>query len=324
MQALVDSITSKITELMFDAKAGFSADPPTETAVEKDQIQGRQSRGWLTKLFGGTGNQPYYSDDQFVLKNRQDIRRNTFSVVLTKNATVKVPVHTAGNLHGLYDAFKADQRYFRIVNGEDPVFQRRPLYFQVDGEYVAGFQDTINFVAVNIRKKYTDNPDFTQSLNFGQTVLKDGRMQLEAGYPRLGEIDASYLKYEYQVVWSFRGRDPVRIPADPNKWISTMDPVVSLTPPVDKRVIDIDADRGRFVDQGIASANVVFDYTLRDQPKQSRATLRAADTATTNTVTLFADRETPVKAKVTWYYKDGRQVVKEMPVEAYLVLVPPS
>lgn len=326
MQGLVDSITSKLTELMFDSKTGLSADPPQEVAVEKGQIQGRQSRGFLHRLISGTGNQAYYSDDQLVLKRRSDIRRNVFSVVLTKNSTVKVPVHTAGNLRGLYEAHKADPRYFRIVGGVDAAFQRRPLHFQVDGEYVSGFQDAINFVAVSIRKKYADaaNPDFTETIRFGQEMVKDGRLLLETAYPRLGEADANFLQYEYQVVWSFRGRDSVRVPAEPNRWIRTMDPAVSLTPPLEKRVIDIDADRGRFADRGIASANVIFEYALLGQPKQTRATLRAADTASANTVTLFADREAPVKARVTWYFKDGRQVVKEMPAESYMSLVPPE
>jgi hypothetical protein len=325
MQGLVDSVTSKLTELMFDSKTGLSADPPQEVAVEKGQVKDRQSRGFLTRLFAGSGNQAYYSDDQLVLKRRSDIRRNVFSVVLTKNATVKVPVHTAGNLRGLYETTKADPRYFRIVTLNRD-FERRPVYFQVDGEYVAGFQDAINFVAINIRKKYTDaaNPDYAETLRFGQEAVKGGQLLIEANYPRLGEPDENFLKYEYQVVWSFRGRDSVRVPADPNKWITTTEPAVSLTPPLDKQVVDIDADRGAFADKGVASVNVIFDYPLLGRPKQTRATLRAADTAPTSTVTLFVDRQAPVKARVTWYFKDGRQVVKEMPVSGYMSLVPPG
>lgn len=326
MQGLVDTVTTKLTELMFDAKAGLSTDPPREIAVEKGQIKDRQSRGFLTRLFAGTGDQPYYTDDQLVLKRRQDVRRNTFSVVLTKNSTVRVPVHTAGNLRGLYEAHKADPRYFRIVSTNDAAFQRRPLYFQVDGEYVSGFQDTINFVAVSVRKRYAEgtNPDFTETLRFGQDAVKDGRLLLETAYPRLGEADAAFLKYEYQVVWSFRGRESVRVPEDPNKWIASQDPAVSLTPPVEKRTIDLDADRGRFADRGVASANVIFEYALLGQPKQTRATLRAADTASMTTVTLFGDRQAPVRARVTWYFKDGRQVTKELPAETYMALVPPG
>lgn len=324
MQALVDTITSKITELMFDAKAGFSLDPPREVAVEQGQLKGRQERGFLAKLFKGTGNQKYFTDDQFVLKKRSDIKRNVFSVVLTKNSTVRVPIHTSGNIGGVYNAHKADPRYFRIVSLGDPAFERRPLYFQVDGEFISGFQDSINFVAVSIRKRYQSNPEFTETLRFSQELVRDGRLVLETGYPRLGEGDASYLNYEYQVVWSFRGRDSVRVPADPNKWVASTDPVVSLTPPLEKRIIDIDADRGRFVDKGIASANVVFEYSLRSQPKQTRATLRAADTASSNTVTLLADRAATVKTKVTWYFKNGRQVTKELGADNYLVLIPPA
>src|SRR5438128_277160 len=153
MQALVDTITAKLTEPMFDTKTGWSADPPREVAVEQGQILGRRERGFFSKLFGGAPDEKYYTDDQFVLKKRTDVRQNTFSFVLTKNSTVKVPINTSGNLRGIYGDLKNDPRYFRVVNLADPAFEFRSVFFQVDGEYAGSFQDAINFVAVNVRKK---------------------------------------------------------------------------------------------------------------------------------------------------------------------------
>jgi len=326
LQALVDTITNKIIELMFDAKTGFSADPPREVAVEQNQIMGRQSKGWLARLFTGSGDQKYYTDNQYVMKRREDIRQNTFSVVLTKNSTVKVPINTAGNIRGLYDALKDDPRYFRVVNLADPAFEFRTIYFQIDGDYASSFQDTVNFVAVNVRKKLGENPEFTSTLRFSYDNIKDGKLVQEVTYPRLGEKEASWLDYEYQVSWSLRNRSTIAIPSDPNKWLKANDPAISLVPPLDKQVIEVDADRGVFNDSGVMSANLVFEYPLLGETKRTRVTLRSRNTESTSQVTLYTDKGSKIHAKVTWYFKDGRRVVQDLgeTKETYFVLFPPS
>jgi hypothetical protein len=326
LQALVDTITNKIIELMFDSKTGFSADPPREVAVEQDQIKGRQEKGWLARLFTGTGDQKYYTDNQYVMKRREDIRQNTFSIVLTKNSTVKVPVNTAGNIRGLYDEFKNDPRYFRVVNLGDPAFEFRTVYFQVDGDYASSFQDSINFVAVNVRKKFTDNPEFTGTLRFSHDNVKDGKLVQEVSYPRLGQKEAGWLDYEYQVTWSVRNRKTISMPVDPLKWLQSNDPAVSLVPPLDKLIVDVDADRGLFNDSAVISANVVFEYPLLGDAKRTRVTLRARDTESTSQVTLYKDAGSKVKASMTWYFRNGRKVTKDFgeTAETYFMLVPPE
>jgi hypothetical protein len=67
MQGILQLVTDKLTRLMFNDSTGWSKEPPRETAVEKGQVQGRQERGFLSRLFKGTGNQSYVSDDQWVL-----------------------------------------------------------------------------------------------------------------------------------------------------------------------------------------------------------------------------------------------------------------
>jgi hypothetical protein len=326
MQALVDQVSNKLIETMFDTKTGWSADPPREEAVEQGQIAGRQKAGWLYNLFSGGKDQPYYTDNQFVLKNRKDIRQNMFSIVMTKNSTVKVPVNTAGNIHGLYDAFKNDPRYFRIVNLADAAFEFRPVYFQVDGDYAGSFQDALNFVAVNFRKKINGQPDFTGTIRINQDDIKDGKLSQEITYPRLGLQDASWLDYEYQVVWSVHNRKTVSVPPDGTKWIKANDPAISLVPPLDKTALEIDADRGKFTDAQVASASINFDYPLIGETKRTRVTLRATDTTSTSTATIYKDHGAKVKTSVTWYFKDGRQVVKDLGSsdETYFVLVPPA
>ena len=276
MSGILQMVTDKLVELMFDSKTGWAADPPREAVLEGDQIKLRQERGFIRRLFRGSGNQQYYTDDQYVLKNRTDIRRNVFTLTLAKNSTIKVPVDTAGNLGGLYTALKDDPRYFRLVDLSDPAFEFRPIHFQVDGDYVDAFQDTINFVSVNFRKSYPDQPAFTRSLHFAQAEMKAGKTMQDVAFPRLAMTGANWPEYEYQVRWSVRDGETVSVPAG-DKWAKTRDAAVSLTPPFARRVVEIDADRQLFAKQGIATAVVEFLTMVGGKPRlQRKVILRAS------------------------------------------------
>lgn len=327
MDGILQAVTGKLTELMFDHKTGWAAEPQRETAVEADQIQGRQDRGWFARTFLGADDTKYYTDDQYVLKDRKDVRHNTFSLVLTKNSTIKVPVDTAGNIGGLYSALGKDPRYFRIVNLNDPAFEFRPVHFQIDGDYIDSFQDTINFVTVNFRKVYGgDHPAFTKSLTFTYQDVKAGKTIQDIAFPRLGQNGVDWTEFEYQVRWSVRDAPTVSIPAEAERWIKTKDSAISLVPPFTRRVIEIEADRQLFKDRKMATAVVEFATMLANKPKlQRKTTLRAADAEPVSRVAIYHDRNTPVGLRVSWFSPAGEQKEKLKLLESdFLYITPPA
>jgi hypothetical protein len=325
MSGILQMVTDKLVELMFDSKTGWSAEPTREAIVEPDQIKLRQQRGFLGRLFRGSGNQAYYTDDQYVLKNRKDIRRNVFTLTLAKNSTIKVPVDTAGNLGGLYATLKDDSRYFRLVDLSDPAFEFRPIHFQVDGDYVDAFQDTINFVSVNFRKSYPDHAAFTRSLHFTNAEMKAGKTVQDIAFPRLAMNGANWAEYEYQVRWSVRDGATVNVPSG-DGWSKTRDAAISLVPPFTRRVVEIDADRQLFTKNGVATAVVEFATMVGGKPRlQRKAILRAADAAATTKVAVYHDRETPIAVRVTWHSAAGKTEGKLEVLESdYLYLTPPA
>jgi hypothetical protein len=176
MQGIVDIVTTKLTELMFDADAGWAKAPEKEVAVEGGQIPGRQERGGFAKFFAGTGNQEYVTDNQYVLKRREDITRNSFALNLSLSSTIRVPVDSSGNLGGIYADFKDDTRYFRVVN----LATRRSRSARSTSRWTATTstrsQDTINFVSVNFRKTYKDDHPRSRSRSmFTHEDIKNGR-----------------------------------------------------------------------------------------------------------------------------------------------------
>lgn len=326
MAGILQVVTDKLVELMFDHKSGWSADPPRETAVEANQIQGRQDRGWFSSVFLGAEDTKYYTDDQYVLKRRTDISRNTFTLTLGKTTTIKVPVDTAGNLGGLYAALKNDSRYFRIVDLNDPAFEFRPVHFQVDGDYVDAFQDSLNFVSVNVRKSYRDRPSFNKALTFTYADIKAGRTVQDLAFPRLGAEGNDWTDYEYQVRWSLRDGGTLNVPASDGTWVKAHDAAIALTPPFEKRVVVIDADRALFAANGIATAVVEIGTMLGGKPRlQRKAILRAADADATTSVAIYRDRGADMIVRVTWHGKSGKVEGKtEVLDSAYLYLTPPD
>lgn len=333
MQAILSTVTDKLIELMFDAKEGWSQTPPTEVAVEMNQIKGRQERGWFSSVFGGAQNTPYFSDNQFVLKKRTDIRVHNFYLNLSKSTTIKVPVYTSGNLGGLYDTLStgADSlKYFRLVNLNDGSFEKRDIIFQVDGEFADSFKDILNFVTVSFRKVYGGNHnDVTGDKTFKRGDLEKGGDIQSISYPRLNIFSSDWLDYEYRVSWSLRGENlVVRDPPNESQWKKSKASAVSLIPPFKRRTVEVDADRALFKEAKKVSATVRFAVQVAGKPVQQRSiTLRANDATSTAKVTLYHDPDTPVAYEVVWYDSNGNKKslgLSVLTTDNYLLLVPPS
>ncbi len=327
MQSLVDLITGKLTETIFDQKTGFTAIPEKEKAVEKGQVKGRQKKGWLAKLFTSTGNQKYFTDNQYVLKQREDINRAVFNINLTRRAVIQVPVDTAGNISGLYQAFENDPAMFRVVNLSDPAFQKRELFFRLDGDYTGAFEKIMNYAGVSIKKQYKDQADATGELIFTREDIRDGRLSKSWTYARLGEPLADWLNFNYRTVWSIQGQHKVSQPADPQTWIEIGDPIVTIAPPLQREDLEIDADRFLFEDANMRSATLEVRYTIFGKEKKERfAVMRAIDAESVSNEILFHDPDTPVQYRISWYPMKGK-AQKGQWVElddTYLVISPPG
>lgn len=327
-EKILDLVTDKLIELMFDAQAGWAKAPEREVAIENNQIKGRQERGWFSTVFGGTEDVPYYTDHQFVIKNRKDVRTNTFYLNLSKATTMKVPVYTSGNLGGLYKALGNNEQYFKIVNLDDPDFQQRDVHFQVDGQYAESFGQILNFVSVSFRKKYGGSQsDITKDVHFDAKDIAAGVSLKSIMYPRLGATNADWLDYEYQIRWSFKGNQQlISQPAIADGWLKNKSPVVSLIPPFVKRDIEIDADRKIMKEAGIHSVVLKLYVVLSGKPQvQKTITLRSNDPENTNKLALYHDKGEPIAYQLVWFSPEGKWTtpVSELK-EDYFFLSPPD
>ncbi|MEZ4824907.1 MAG: hypothetical protein R3C61_01235 [Bacteroidia bacterium] len=327
MDNILNMVTDKLIELIFDAETGWAKQPERETAVEQGQIQGRQDRGWFARTFLGADDTPYYTDDQFVMKKREDIRVNKFYLNLSKSTTIKVPVYTSGNIGGLYDALGENDKYFRIVNLDDAAFQKRDVHFQVDGEFVNAFDDLINFVTVSFKKDPGNGKEsVTKDLVFRKEDLNNKYFQTVT-YPRLGTDGEEWLNYNYRILWSIKGiPNPISVPADEKDWNENNATSIPLAPPLTKRILEIDADRQLFKDAEVRSAQIRFMTILGGKAQVHKTViLRTDDAESTARVSLYHDPGEPIAYQITWYSTKGILNQKTQVLEGeYMFVLPPD
>jgi hypothetical protein len=328
VEKILNVVTNKLTETMFDSSTGWSAVPEYETAVEKGQISGRQKRGFLGRAFKGSGNKKYKSDNQFTVKRREDIRQQHFEMILNKETTIKVPFDTAGNLGGLFALLGDDERYFRVINMADDI---RPttlqqVNFQIDGNYIDAFKDQINFVSVRLRKNYPDGSAQTSDLLFSHDKVSAGETLQSISFPRGGDKSANWRDFEYQVRWSIRGQDTITQPEQEDEWHHSSDSTVSLNPPFQKRVIKAEVDRELLRNNDIANVVVLYGATLfGDLVASDSVVFRKSDGEAVQETVLFHDVDTPIVKRAVWNTNEGEIRERVEVVEGdYLYLIPPS
>ncbi|WP_340200859.1 hypothetical protein [Ascidiimonas sp. W6] len=331
MSSILSLVTDKLIELMFDAEMGWAKQPEKETAIEQGQLLGRRKRGFFSKIFGGAQDEKYVTDNQFVIKKREDIKVNKFYLNLSKSTTIKVPVYASGNISGLYEVFKENpeskEKYFRVVDLEDIDFLKREIIFQLDGGYVDSFGDILNSVSVSFKKSYgEDHNDVTRDLVIKRGDLEKGLDYRNVFYPRLGIKGSDWLDYEYKLSWNLKGDNKtIEIPKGAG-WIKSNDAAIALTPPFTKRTVQIDADRTLFTDAGIHACSISFYTIINGKPKpQKTVILRKTDAENTNTVNLYHDRDEPVAYQLSWHGTNGSNTMPAAELESnFLFLMPPS
>ncbi len=327
MSGIMNLVTDKLVNMLFDTTQGFSKLPKPEE-VPDDVVQGRQKRGFFGRLFAGSGNQKYITDDQYTLRNRSDIKKATFSLLFTQNTTIRVPYHSSGNIGGFYATYKDDPELFRVVNLNDSSYQTREIFVAVDPLYYSAFQDSINSVSLSFHKAYPKEmkqAEVDQQIIINQADVKDGVFNKSLTYPRLAVKDNSWLQYGHRAIWSFRGGQSLAVPQALDALSEDNAPIINLAPPLDLTAIEIDGDAAGMNAAGIRRAMVTFDYRLLGQAKRKTVPLRPDSEEILQSLQLLHDPGSAIKYRVRWFSKTGPiDDAQQTLTDTYLFLLTPD
>jgi hypothetical protein len=330
MSGLMDLVTQKLIDMLFDTTQGLSQLPEQEE-VPADVVAARAERSWFQKTFGGNDNPKFVTENQYTLRQREDIRRATFSLSFTENTTIRVPFNTAGNMRGFYDVWGDDKRLFKVVSSQASKFLRRELLFQIDPDFYDAFSSVINSASVEVRKTYPDldQPDFVGEVRFGQEEVSNGTFSKSLTYPKLGLTGADTNAYEYRVVWSFRGGQTVSFPSeDPEEWEPSRRGIIDLSPPKNKVAVFIELDEGSLIEGEVRRASLAVEYRLMGRKKFLNKSFRPGESENYMETNFIGDENTPVRYQIRWVLEGNRTRTSEWTevdgTELSVLLVAPS
>lgn len=186
---------------------------------------------------------------------QSSFKKKTETYYLNYRLAVEKPFTITANLASWYDNVKDNKKCVGSVYLNDPFFQHRDINLILDLEAKEMFDQEVNFVTVNVRKKRSSGNDFNDARTIDAEYLKNNGLKASITYARGDDKNSD--TYEYKTQWSLRGGNV--FPEDPD-WIKGDWQGVTLEPPIVPRNIEFEADLEEFEALGIVRATLQLRY----------------------------------------------------------------
>jgi len=158
---------------------------------------------------------------------------------------------------------------FREINLDDPLYKQREISAVVDGMNAQDFGQYINFATLNFRKKHQSGEFTTADVRIDRKNFNKEGNNFKMMYGWKGDNDQSkWLNYEYKISWSFFGGYSVN-----EEWKTGDQPAISLTPPFQRKMVDLEGSAQDLKDKDVRLVNVTIFYKLGDQEYTVQSTL---------------------------------------------------
>jgi len=309
-EKILDLVTEKLIEVMFDTKTGWAKPIDKEEAAGKN-IPGRVKGGKVSLsgiLLPGFGsasasyraNTDYVPDNQFTRKAISETRINTFRLDLSRRSLIRMPLQTTGNISGLFDAFGGSDIYFRVISLNDPVNQKRDLTFQLAGDYIPTFGTIFENARIDVRHSANGGTprDYTVSLSAstvagGETAFDSITLQ------RLGADNEDWDTYQYRTKFTLRGKPgAITVPAD-GGWIESRGPAPLITPPFEKTPVTLQVDPDVFNEEGVSTIQVEVVSRFNGTPGiVATEQFTRANASDLRDISIFHDPGSPLAHRV--------------------------
>ena len=116
------------------------------------------------------------------------------------------------------------------------------------------------------------------------------------------------------------------VPLKPDDYSKERAPYVTLAPPVDQTILEVEGDESALLDASVRRAEVAVRYKLLGRTKTLRVPLHVGKGELLEKASFLSDPGTNPRYRIRWYYNDGKQASKGWrPLEdTYLFIVPPE
>ncbi len=271
--------TGKITEALFQLFISLVATPatnqpqaPPPTEAEKEYLPGKKNA--------------YNYHLRISRSHHVDIKKKDV-VMLNYNYSMPMELSITQNLKSFYDAAKDNPNCIASVILGPGFYQRMDIRFVLDLDAKEIFDQEINYVTVNVKKKRSSGNDFTDRITFDKQYITEKGITRSVTYAA-GE-DRNAEMYEYMTQWSLRGGNIY--PANP-RWEKGQMEAVALQPPVTPRVIEFEADLDKLRSTGISRVTLQVRYPKFGQEMEENINVSPAAGQPLVSKMLFMDRDT--------------------------------
>jgi tetratricopeptide (TPR) repeat protein len=222
----------------------------------------------------------------------------------------------SGNIGGVYQQFGEDKNFFSTVSLDDPVFQERTIEVILDGQNSEDFKNYVNSVSVLFKKERWGKPATTGEVKFFDEQFAEKGNRLSFVYGREGEGSTEWLNYEYKPKWSFHGG--IEWEGD---WVKTSDSVVTLSPVVNYRTVQITLDKDNIEENGIKAVAFQIKHQIygKENLREVIIDYERGDPLEVEYRYLHEEGKLDYQYKIIWLLKDGREIqsdwmTKETPI----------
>jgi hypothetical protein len=195
-----------------------------------------------------------------------------------------------GNLGGILREHK--DKVFDEVLLNDPFFKRGSITVDLDTKALELFAaNMVNNASVEISIPFPERPYKNGSV-FTRAEISGGDITKKFTFATRGDdMSTKPCLYYYLESWSLSGGG--KWPAVPEaKCAKEM--AVTLTPPIEQKRIDVEADFAEFEEMGIRGADVLFRHKQYNQEKIETARFRTVKPEPFVVQNLFVDKSNPV------------------------------
>jgi len=186
---------------------------------------------------------------------KKERRTGKKEITFKESYPVTLPAPFGGNL----GVSRLDcPKCFVETNLDDDVFKQREIVTVLDGLNENDFVKYINYGTVQLRKKHESGKITYKEVRITrQEYKKEGNM-FKMIYGWKGDNDRSnWFKYDYHVDWSFFGGNDIV-----TDWVSTNRSVITLSPPIHRKIITVSAEKELLIDSNVRLVNVKIYYNL--------------------------------------------------------------
>jgi len=190
------------------------------------------------------------------------------------------------NLAEWYDGVRSNPKCVAAVNLNDPFFTHRDVKFILDLDAKEIFDEAVNYVTVNVRKKRSSGRDFEDHVTVDANYLKNNGVTASVTYAR-GD-DSNPDVYEYQAQWSLKGGNIY--PRNP-AWMQGSWEGVTLTPPVRPMTIEFEGDLDAMKEKDVTRCTAQVHYYQFGNEAETNIHISPAKNEPLVSAKIFTDRD---------------------------------